>query len=211
MAKYPVEYTDSEGVVDAINYVLSGPSGLGQNFAGFSESTPGYLTGNFRIPYVQPTPTVLYYPNIALSSAESLDSRTVKYTFAVAQATPPFGLGNTIETSGFADDFYNQVWSPIGVVACSTTDFVVRFANPQVSPEPDLGGGFVSYTSSNFLASTDCNARVTVTGGTDRVFINAQLNSVLQYVSPVTSPLNYTVQVNRYRGTTNNDPTNPDA
>jgi hypothetical protein len=210
MAKYPVEISDSEGIVDAINYVLSGPAGLGQNFAGFSSSETGYLTGNFRVPYVQATPTVLYYPNIALSSAECLDSRTVKFTFATPQGTPPFGNGNTVETSGFATGFYNEVWSPIGVVECTTTYFVARFANPQVSPDPDLGGGFVNYTTSNFDTSTDCNARVTVTGGTDRVFINAQLNSVLEYVSPVTSPLYYTVKVNRYRGETNNDPTNPD-
>jgi len=210
MAKYPVEYTDSEGVVDAINYVLSGPSGLGQNFAGFSSSETGYLTGNFRVPYTLTTPTALYYPDIALSQAECLDSRTVKYTFAVAQATPPFGNGNTIETTGFTNDFYNDVWSPIGVVECTTTYFIVRFSNPQVSPELDSSGGFVNYVSSNVTLSTDCNARVTVTGGTDRVFINAQLNSVLEYVSPVTSPLYYTVSVNRYRGATNNDPTNPD-
>jgi len=52
MAKFPVEYSrqDSESVVDAINYVMSGPSGLGQNFAGFSSSATTWLTGNIRIP-----------------------------------------------------------------------------------------------------------------------------------------------------------------
>jgi hypothetical protein len=210
MAKYPVEYTDAEGIVDGLNYVLSGPSGLGQNFAGFSSSTTGYLTGNFRVPYVEATPTELYVPDIALSSGECLDPRTVKYTFTTPQATPPFRAGNTVETFGFADDFYNQVWSPIGVVECTTTYFIGRLRDAEPSPEPDLGGGFVYYTSSNTELSTDCNARVTVTGGTDRVFINAQLDSVVSYVSEETSPLNYTVRVNRYRGIINNDPVNPD-
>jgi hypothetical protein len=52
MAKFPVEYSsnDSESVVDAINYVMSGPSGLGQNFAGFSSSAQTWLTGNIRTP-----------------------------------------------------------------------------------------------------------------------------------------------------------------
>lgn len=52
MAKFPVEYSrqDSESVVDAVNYVMSGPSGLGQNFAGFSSSATTWLTGNIRIP-----------------------------------------------------------------------------------------------------------------------------------------------------------------
>ena len=35
-AKYPVDIGDDEGIVDAVNYLLSGPSGLGQNFSGFS-------------------------------------------------------------------------------------------------------------------------------------------------------------------------------
>ena len=56
MAKFPVEYSDqdSESIVDAVNYVLSGPSGLGQNFSGYNAYTTAYLTGNFRPPFTRP-------------------------------------------------------------------------------------------------------------------------------------------------------------
>jgi hypothetical protein len=52
MAQFPVDYNskDSEGVVEAVNYLLSGPSGLGQNFAGTNQFTQGWLTGNSRSP-----------------------------------------------------------------------------------------------------------------------------------------------------------------
>ena len=53
MAKFPLEYNDqdSQAAVDAINYVLSGPSGLGQNFAGISGYNTVYLTGNYQSPF----------------------------------------------------------------------------------------------------------------------------------------------------------------
>ena len=51
MAKFPVDLNDSQAIVDGLNYVLSGPSGLGQNFSGFSASEPATLTGNFRSPF----------------------------------------------------------------------------------------------------------------------------------------------------------------
>jgi len=52
MAQFPLEYNnrDSESVIEAINYVLSGPQGLGQNFAGFSDSYTAWLRGNIRTP-----------------------------------------------------------------------------------------------------------------------------------------------------------------
>ena len=54
MAQFPLAYNerDNDDVIDALNYVLSGPSGLGQNFAGVSGYNTTYLTGNFRSPYV---------------------------------------------------------------------------------------------------------------------------------------------------------------
>ena len=48
MAQYPVE--DTAGLFEAVNYLLSGPSGLGQNFQGFSSYQPAYVTGTFRQP-----------------------------------------------------------------------------------------------------------------------------------------------------------------
>ena len=38
---------------DSVNYLLSGPGGLGQNFQGFSDYNQGQITGNERIPFTQ--------------------------------------------------------------------------------------------------------------------------------------------------------------
>ena len=51
MSKYPVEVGDDEGIADSLNYLLSGPGGLGQNFKGFSSYAPTYLTANYRPTY----------------------------------------------------------------------------------------------------------------------------------------------------------------
>ena len=55
MSQFPVEFSskDSEGLVEAVNYALSGPAGLGQNFSGYSDSYAGWLRGNIRTPSVQ--------------------------------------------------------------------------------------------------------------------------------------------------------------
>ena len=50
MSQYPV-LTD-DGMQDGINYLLSGPQGLGQYYAGFSTSTPAFLIGSNQTPYV---------------------------------------------------------------------------------------------------------------------------------------------------------------
>jgi hypothetical protein len=61
------------------------------------------------------------------------------------------------------------------------------------------------------LNSTDCDVRVTVTGGTDRVFISAQLDQVISYnVGASTEDLTVYVDISRYQAFTNNNPVNPD-
>jgi hypothetical protein len=68
MAQFPVDYNprDSEGVIEAINYLLSGPSGLGQNFSGSNQFTAGWLTGNSRSP---PTRTPQFSQAVGASSS----------------------------------------------------------------------------------------------------------------------------------------------
>lgn len=208
-SKYPVDIGDNEGIVDAVNYLLSGPSGLGQNFAGFSSYQPAYLTGNYRIPFAQPTLANLYVPNINLGVSEMLDGRTWKFWFAVAQAVPPFSPGNIITVEGVTDSFYDGSYSPIGVVEC-TVDYVIARTSGSYDIVDPSSGGVVYLNTSGFM-STDCNARVTVTGGTDRVFIGGQLDNLISYIVPSGSgDLTYTVAVNRYKGEINNDPVNPD-
>ena len=216
MSKFPVEISDDEGIADAVNYLLSGPSGLGQNFAGFSSYTPAWLTGNYRIPFTQTTPAKLYVAPVACSSAVQLDDRTFQYNFAVPQASPPFAPGNNIAGSGWANDFYNGGQGVIGVINCTTTYVQFRTNGFYPGVGDDLLGGSVYWNAtqdssgSPISISTDCNARVTVSGGTDRVFISAQLSNKISYESTVGGDLTYRVQVNRYLAQPNNNPINPD-
>ena len=213
MAKFPVEQSDDEGIADAVNYLLSGPAGLGQNFAGFSAYTPAYLTGNFRPPFTDQATADIYVAPIALSTSEMLNDRTFKFTFASTQPSPPFVSGNPIDVSGTSDSWYNDSYGPIGVTEC-TTDYVIVVTRSPLALNPPATGGTVQYSLIVSLAnnpsfnSTDCNAKVTVTGGTDRVFISAQLNSFISYEG--SGDLTYTVAVNRYKGFINNDPVNPE-
>jgi len=211
MAQFPV--SDQQGVIDGLNYVLSGPQSTGQNFQGVSFDATGYLTGNFRQPYVTANFTNLWVGPIALSTSEWLDSRTWKFTFASAQPTPPFVNGNNIEVAGSSVAFYNDYWGPIGVVECTTTYVVVRSVGSYANPGTGSGGTVsLSITTNDPTVwySTDCNAKVTVKGATDRVFISAQINDIFQYSSNTADTLQYNVAINRYTAYPNNDATNPE-
>ena len=231
MAKYPVETKDTDGVIDAVNNLLSGPSGLGQNFAGFTNpviqyfdntgqtdlpslipvNTPAYLTGNFRAPFTNDNSTTkTYVAPIALALSQYIDSRTAKYTFAETQPLPPFATGNPIRITGVNGN-YNGTNSPTGVVEC-TTEYVIARFNGDGNVYPAAGGGSVLYDAfaGGAFVSTDCQAKVTVNGATDRVFISAQLNNTLSYTCTTDSEFIYSVMITRREAFPNDDPINPD-
>ena len=215
MAKFPVESSDSEGIVDGLNYLLSGPGGLGQNFSGFSSYTPAYLTGNYRIPFSQPDIANLYVAPIDLGTNEMLDGRTWKFTFLVPQISPPFSPGNGIRVINSTSD-YNGSYTPIGVVECTTT-YVIARTSETYPIVPPVSGGKVLYkvtdpTNVPFYNSTDCDSRVTTTGATDRVFISSQLDNLINYevLSILPATMKVFVAINRYVASLNSDPTNPD-
>lgn len=221
VAKYPVDIGDQEGIVDAVNYLLSGPAGLGQNFAGFSSYTPMYLTGNFRIPFTQDTIAELYVAPINLSDAEQLDDRTIKYTFFGAPlASVPFSLGNGLTVAGVTPSSYNSTSlnaagtpiTQIGVVECTDSYVIVRTRDPIITPLGTyVSGGTIKYSSMDAYNSTDCDVRVTVTGGSDRVFIAGQLDQLINYeVLTASADMTVYVAINRYKAFTNNNPVNPD-
>ena len=95
MAKFPVQLNDQKGIQDGLNYLLSGPAGLGQNFAGFSSYQTVQLNGNFRAPYTSASGN-LYVAPIALSTSVLLDPQTWQFNFATPQSTLPFALGQPI-------------------------------------------------------------------------------------------------------------------
>jgi hypothetical protein len=384
MAQYPLQTGNETAIADGLNYLLSGPAGLGQDFTGYEQWTPGYLTGNFRIPYTQlsvnsaatgvsgqnyvsvnptaagilvgmtvsgygitPGTTVTsigaqtaggvrvnlsavitanidndltFYPNplpkiyvapIPLGTSTLLDPYTWKFEFASPEASPPFvpgnnisvydvrdgeqsakeftlsgtkaALGSTTTYSGIipttitgsgtglelditllasgavaystsntiidivdggigyvvgdivkvlgtalggtspANDLtltvlhttsaYDGDYTPIGVAECTTTYVIARTTDPYTVPGPGTGGYVWLYNTSavpKVLAlSTDCNSKIIVNGGNDRVFISAQLNNRISYSATTSSDLSYAVAINRYRGFPNTDPANP--
>lgn len=214
MAQFPIQGGNQVDIIDGLNYVLSGPSGLGQNFAGFSSYEQVWLTGNYRTPFASTTIRNLYVAPINLATSEFLDSRTIKFTFSSAQPSPPFTQGNQITIAGVAIPpgvyDYNGSYRNIGVVECTTTFCTVRLGSPD-TPTASASGGTIGLNLNGRENSTDCNARVTVTGGTDRVFISGQLDQEITYNVPAgTGELTIYVRVNRYRGFINSDPVNPD-
>jgi hypothetical protein len=207
MAQFPI--SDSSDIIDGLNYALSGPGGLGQNFAGFSTYTPGYLTGNYRAPFSQTSPANLYVPPIALGTSEMLDGNTWKFTFAAAEATPPFAPGQIISVSGVTDPYYDGSYTPIGVTECTTT-YVIARTSTTYALVPSSTGGTVELSNVNVLTSTDCDIRVTVTGAQDRVFVSGQLDQLISYTDSGTSDLDVYVTITRYQAQPNNDPVNPE-
>jgi hypothetical protein len=214
MAQFPIQGGNQVDIIDGLNYVLSGPSGLGQNFAGFSSFAPVWWTGNFRTPFTSTTLRTLFVAPISLATSEFLDPRTIKFTFSSAQASPPFAQGNQITIAGVVIPpgvyDYNGSYRNIGVVECTTTFCTVRLGSPD-TPTASASGGTIGLNLNGRENSTDCNARVTVTGATDRVFISGQLDQAISYNVPAgTGELTVYVRVNRYRGFINSDPINPD-
>jgi hypothetical protein len=207
MAQFPV--SDSSDIIDGLNYVLSGPGGLGQNFAGFSTYTPAYLTGNFRKPFTSGSIVNLTVAPISLGACEMLDGRTWKYMFASAQPSAPFVVGQPVTITGVTDPYYDGTYSPIGVTECTTTYVILR-SDSTFALVPASSGGTASLESMNTWQSTDCDIRVTVTGAQDRVFVSGQLDQILNYTNTGNSNVNIYVRITRGAGFPNNDPVNPE-
>lgn len=173
--------------------------------------------------YAEPEAS-MYVAPIALATVEWVDIITVRAWFATPfpTGTIPFALGNSpqIRSSSVAD--YNINYRGPGVVEC-TESYVVLQSGVNL---PNLGtatGGtiraFVTINpptlgtgpSNDYWIKTDCSARLTVNGPTDRVFLSGQLHNVISYtVLSGTPTLEYSVAINRYLGIPFSDPVNPD-
>ena len=214
MSQFPVETGDLQSLAQGVNYLLSGPGGLGQNFQGFSTYTPGYLTGNFRPPFTNTTVAPLFVDLIPLGVSQMLDKRTWQFNFASTQASPPFVAGQPITVAGVADPYYDGDYTPIGVINC-TTDYVIARTDGEFDIVPPSTGGDVYFyntlkVDSDSTISTDANGKVTINGATDRVFLNAQLNNIISYIDATATNFRYTVQISRLKGFITSDPVNPE-
>ena len=210
MAKFPVEYSDSEGVVDAVNYLLSGPSGLGQNFEGFSAYVPAYIRPASRQPWdldINSTLDPSIYLSIPISNITIVGgnpSKLIQVTFTTPFADPPFQFGDRLDIKDVietgSDTSLNQT-SDV-VYSCTTTDVTLGYNADFEERTWDtyVSGGTIGRDFTNYATSTDCNGRVTVSGATTQVFVSAQLNLEWEYTCTTATTYNVIVQIARLKG-----------
>ena len=204
MAQYPVEVGDAAGTSEAVNYLLSGPAGLGQNFQGFADYKPAYLPGTFREPFTvpittTPPPTLTVAP-IAIGNitVPNNPGAIIDVTYASAQSPVPFAPGDSVTISGVTPSFYDDDYNR-SVLEVSGTGILLQYRRAETWP-PYVSGGTIEKNASNIENSTDCNGRVTVYGPTDRVFLSAQLNLDFTYDCTTASEWDILIKINRYRG-----------
>lgn len=214
-AKYPVETSDQEGIVDAINYLLSGPAGLGQNFQGFSAYEPAYIRPSTRQPFMLPIDTTLIptwdfswtITNITLVGSNPTQYLQIDFTPSVVLTDPPFEYGDRVLVTGTVcagpnTSFYDDRYT----VMSSTTTSMIVFLSKDYTFPAYVSGGTVGRDWYDVLTSTDCNARVTVLGPTDQVFVTAQLIMDIDYTASVASDFDIVVQISRFTGFPTNKP-----
>lgn len=203
MAQFPIEIGDDEAINEAVNYLLSGPSGLGQNFQGFSSYLPSYLRPSLRQPWdldIASTLNPSLYLAIPISNAVPLGTQPtqeIQITFATPQATAPFEYGDRVTLAGVTPSAdYDGTYS---VYSCTTTD-VILFTEDSYNYNPYVSGGTAGRDYMNYRQDTDCNARVTVAGPTDQVFVSAQLNLSWEYDCTTGNDYEVKVSITRLRG-----------
>jgi len=224
MATYPITGGDDASLLDAVNYAISGPSGLGQYNVGFNKSTTAYITGNFRLPYSNTNYAPTYVAPIALGNSTWLDDFTWKYEFAAPQAVPPFAIGNNITVTGVTPSDYDGTFNRTGVVYCDVNYVIARATNPYPNPGPGTGGTvsleylyfYPSPAGTETRASTDCNGIISVVGPEDFVNLSAMITTenALGITAKVVEPgsngdVKFSTQLNRYIAFNNGTAQNP--
>ena len=208
MSQFPIEIGDAAATNEAVNYLLSGPAGLGQNFQGFSAYQSAYIRPSSRQPWDLPVtvgnpPTAQpLNPSIYLDipinniTVPANPGQQIVCTFTTPQATAPFAYGDQIDLAGVTPSFYDGSYSAF---SCTTTE-VTLFTSGTYTWPAYTSGGSVGRNYMNYANATDCNARVTVAGPTDQVFVSAQLNLSYAYTCLNNISYNVIVRISRGRG-----------
>ena len=213
MSQFPIEINDSQGINDAVNYLLSGPGGLGQNFEGFAAYQPAYLRSSFRQPWSVSIASGLnssIYLALPISNAQPVGgnpSFQVEFTFATPQATAPFEWGDRVKVTGVTPSVYND--SDYVVFSCSVTSVIIQYT-AAVTWGPYISGGAIGRDRMNIPLDTDCNARVSVAGPTDQVFVSAQLDLTWAYTCTMADDYDVVVAIYRSQGFPTASTTNTD-
>ena len=205
MSQFPVE--DSAGILEGVNYLLSGPAGLGQNFEGFADYVPVFVRPTGRQPFVLPIDTTLdpsFYLDIPINNVVAVDSEIIEVTFTTPFATAPFQFGdrirleNVVDTPTITSDTVFD--GSYTVFSCTATEVQLYDPGNSYDWPTYVSGGNLLRDFTNTLVSTDCNARVTIFGPTDRVFISNQLQCNFTYDYTSGGAFDVVLQINRYRG-----------
>ena len=206
-------------IEDSVDYLMSGPAGLGQNFSGISSYTPAYLTGTFRAPYTVPIDTVpppqlevlpISITNITVVDVDPVTgtSRHLQVDFA-AQASPPFTQGRTVVIDNVNPSFYNDTYL-FGVVTCTTSSVLLQSRRAYTWPAY-ISGGDISDPFVGSEIDTDCIGTVTVTGPTDIVFVSAQLNALeVAFTTSTATEFDIRIAIERYRAFPTTFPNDPE-
>jgi hypothetical protein len=207
MSQYPVQ--DQPSLINAVNLLLSGPGGLGQNYSGVSDYAPAYLRGTYRQPFsvtiTTGTNTIPWYTtpvginNIVIQNVVSGQSRNFAVTLTTATSQPLFVAGDIVYIHDVNPDYFNDSWT---VLTCTTSTVQIQTNNLYTFPSYISGGNIHKDNSDEFI-STDANARVTITGPTEQAFISGQLNLDFTYTCNTSSQFDLVVAVNRYKGSPN--------
>lgn len=216
VAKYPVEISDSEGIVDAVNYLMSGPAGLGQNFNGFSASQLSYLRFSTKQPWSLPGSSTLNgecylsRPINNITIVGGNPSSLITCTFTTSFADVPFQFGDRLNifnvTQSGSDTSYNNI--NFLVYSCTTTDVTIGLEDfPSVTWNSYISGGTIGRNFMDIAENnTDCNATVTVQGPTDKVFISSTFNMKYGYVCNTVSDYDVVFTITRYKGSPSKTP-----
>jgi len=209
MSQFPVEIDDSQGINDALNYLLSGPAGLGQNFEGFAAYQSAFIRPSVKQPWSLPATTELnpsIYLDFTVGNIQEFvnPGQEIVVSF-VPQFTAPFEYGDILELAGVVaagvdPNFYNDSYT---VLSCTTTE-VTLFTSGTYTWPGYVSGGTIGRNWLNAPLSqglsTDCNAHINVLGPTDQAFITAQLNLSWQYNCTADNQYHVIVSIVRNRG-----------
>ena len=159
MSQFPI--SDSSGVLEAVNYLASGPTGLGQNFDGFHSYNPAYITSYYRAPfslsYDPDNPTVnqertRWYSNpINITNISGITTTSFKVEFSTL-LTPPYSLGQGLFITGVvtANDYLvKNAFTPSGSKLLTASE--VAYTN--ITPTTLTGSGSGAIVNVTIYAS----------------------------------------------------------
>jgi hypothetical protein len=223
MSQFPLDTTSN--LVEAVNYLLSGPTSIGQSFEGMSAvgdpnlpyigtPTGTYFTGTIVSPYTRDSLTTRYaswsstdipvtISNITIVNDNTL---TIAYTLpanydGINQSERPFVEGQLITVSGVTPSVYDQQYQITEAFFGTGTITVISLENQVWTAY--TSGGDITWNYAGENRPTDCSALVTVTGPTDRVFVSSQATTEFGWYDNFgySGALNITInsRVNRYQ------------